>query len=318
MKLQNVVAASFVATLATAPGALTFNPGYGGSAFYTHTNSDSVISYDWGSDGKLYYMTSAGFPDVAVWQRDGASINSIYSNSNNFVGASVVALNSSIYFNDSDTSNNQFIRRYDIGAGTVATSALTNFALGTDGTNLLSTGSAAGGGTDILSYANGDLLTASINLGTVNGFSGPIAFDSSGNLFYAPGFGDASIYRWSAAEVSTALAGGQQLTATGNLWYDYSSDFAGAGATSLLVNDVGEVYLTITDFVNPSNFVRFDSDALGFDVVASSTGRLGEIRIREGELFVSDGNQIFNVVPEPSAMLLSLISVGAVLLRRRR
>lgn len=321
----SIALACFPALLALATAvqaALTFSPSYGGSTHHSHLNGDAVIGFDWGSDGNMYYATATpGYTSGGVYRKDGASSTEIVgANSGLFAGAGVVAIGASVYYNDSDYSNNQFIRRYDIGSGTVTPTAAINYALGTDGTNLFTTGSADWVTTDILLYPSGNLAAAPIAVGAIAaGSSGPVALDAAGNLFYAPGYGDPSIYRWTAAEVATAISGGTKLAAAGHLFADYSAAFPSvSGASSLAVDAAGSLYVTLTDFTAPSSLVRFDADGAANEVVATTSDRLGGLNLHAGQLYVAAGNEVFNVIPEPASLLLSLPAILALAIRRRR
>ena len=57
-------------------------------------------------------MTTAGFPDIAVWKTNGGAPVNIYANASRFSGASVVSIGDFIYFNDSDFSNTQYVHSY--------------------------------------------------------------------------------------------------------------------------------------------------------------------------------------------------------------
>lgn len=325
MSTQTCLAAAFAATLATAPAALTFAPGYGGSAYFTNSGSDAVISYDWGADGHLYYLSSAGYPDTKVQRWDGSVSTSIYADSGTFAGASVVAIGDWVYFNDSTTSNVQNLWKFGPLSGTSSAtlaSTTANYGLYGHAGELFLSG-AVGFGTAHVYHsaldASGDLLSnPASDLGEAFGSPGPLAFDAAGNLFYAPGYGDLSVYQWSAAEVANAIAGTIALPTTGVEWFDYAAAFPTVGgATSMLVDDAGTLWLTLSDFTAPSSLVRVAADGSSYEVVATSTDRLGELRQHAGQLYVSNGNQVIAVVPEPSTALLSLLA-GLPFMRRRR
>ncbi|MEY3897591.1 MAG: hypothetical protein RLZZ214_3112 [Verrucomicrobiota bacterium] len=314
--------AAIAAVLAFCPAAhaaVTFSSGYSGITAYTHSDSDDIFSYDWGSDGKIYLGTvTSSSKSGGVYSYDGSSISTIQAASNVYAGTSVVAIGSSVYFNDAATSPNIF--RYDITSSTTTSLSTTNYSLATDGINLLTTGSADYTTTHINYYSGGG-FAGMIDLGGIDGYSGPAAFDMAGNLFYAPGYGDLSIYRWSAIEVAAAVLGGGSpaLSAIGHQWLDYSSSFATAGgAGSLLVDADGNVIVTVTDFLNPSSLVKFSADGGGsFQTLLTSTDRLGELRLKDGNLYLSETNKIITIVPEPSTLLVALSGLG-LLLRRRR
>jgi hypothetical protein len=310
--------------------------GYAVDPYYTHTTTDSIISFDWDANAELYYMTSAGFPDVAVWKTNGGAPVSIYANPNNFAGGDVVDIGNFIYFNDSDFSNNQFIHDYGpldplSGPPSVSTLSTTpNSGLFSHGGNLFISG-ADTNGTNHLFYshlaANGSLVDdPAISLGTTPGASGPMAFDAGGNLYYAPGFGNSSIYKWSASELANAMANPtlDPLSTTGHLWLDYSALFPTvSGATSMLLDPAGNLLVTLTDFSNPSDLADFgtnpDGSYDGFAMtILTDGGRLGELRDLNGNTYLAADNEIVQIVPEPGSLLLAGVGLSILLLKRMR
>jgi hypothetical protein len=318
--MKQKIAIAFLCALAPiASAALSFTPSYSGSVFHTHSNADAVIGFAWASDHNLYYATSTdSYTSGGLHRKDGAaSTELIAPNGSLFSGSGVVAIGSSIYYNDSDFTR-QYIRNYDVVSDTVTPTTVTNYALGTDGTNLFTTGSANYVTTDILYYTNGNLATP-FQLGSIAGSSGPAVIDAVGNLFYAPGYGDLSIYRWSAGEVAAALLGGPELDASGHLFVDYEASFPTvSGASSMVVDAAGNLLVTLTDFANPSGLVKFDPTGTSNEVAATTTDRLGGLSIHNGQLYVASGNQIFAVIPEPSSLALSLFALVPLALLRRR
>lgn len=321
INLVALVASLFTVSSATA--ALSFASGYGASDYHTHGGSDAIYSYDWGSDGNLYYGTATPSSTAGgIYRYNGVSTTTVKAASGDFAGASVVGIGSSIFFNDSTPSNAQRIHQYDIKAGSTTSVTVTNYALGSDGSHLLGTGSADFAVTRLTYFASG-VSGATIDLGGIDGASGPVAADASGNLFYAPGFGDLGIYRWTAAEVAAAISGDgiPALSASGHLWLDYSSSFGTvSGASSLLLDAGGNVLITLTDFSAPSSLVKFAADGSGsYETILTSDERLGELRQHEGNLYLSNGNRIVAIIPEPSVMIISLLgAVPGLMLRRRR
>lgn len=304
--------------------------GFGVSVFYTHSSADGIISYDWDAAQNLYYMTAAGFPDVTVWKSSGGAPTGIYANPNRFSGASVVAIGDYVYFNDSDFSNAQYIHSYGpVSGAAVATQISTtrNSGLYGHGGDLFIAG-APGFGTNRIYHSdlagNGTLVSnPATDLGVTSGSSGPLEFDVAGDLYYAPGYGDLGIYKWSALEVASAIANpiANPLNTPGHLWLNYSALYPTAsGATSMLFDADGDLLVTLSNFVDPSALVEFGVGAGGvYDSTAleilTDTGRLGELRELNGGVFVSSDNKIFQVVPEPGAALL--LAGCAVLLARR-
>ncbi|RYD21636.1 MAG: hypothetical protein EOP88_10690 [Verrucomicrobiaceae bacterium] len=311
--------ASFLG-LSSATAALSFGAGYGGTNYHTAGGGDGIISFDWGSDNALYYSTStSSFTAGGVYRHDGLSTSTIMAGSSSlFAGASVVSIGGSIYFNDSTFSNVQRVHEYTIGSGTTTTATVTNYSLGTNGTDLFISGGDFSG-TRLTWHPDG-ISGSTIDLGGVDGASGPLTFDASGNLYYAPGFGDLKIYSWSASEVAATMSGGTPLSATGNVWVDYTSAFSTAGgATSMTTDEFGNVIVTITNFTDPSALVKFSADGSGsYETIATSTDRLGEVRLHEGKIYLAEGSSIVEIIPEPSSFLLAFMACGAFVMKRRR
>lgn len=309
------------------------SPGFGLEVYYSHTTNDAIISFDRDSSSNLYYMTAAGFPDTSVWKYSGGAPAAIYTNANTFAGASVLTIGDYVYFNDSNLSGTQFIHGYGPTSGTPSVtqfSTTPNSSLHAHEGRLFIAG-APGFGINQIYYSNlapnGDLANdPAISLGVTAGSSGPLLFDGDGNLYYAPGFSDLSIYKWTAAEVDAAIANplGNPLSAAGHQWLNYAGLYGTAsGATSMLLDADGDLLVTLSNFVDPSVLVEFGVTPAGaFDgtntTILSDTGRLGELRNFDGDILVSAGNDIYKVVPEPSSLLLALAGAGLVWSRRRR
>jgi hypothetical protein len=306
------------------------------STYYTHSSADSVVSFDRDSSGKLYYLTTtaATFNNTNFWSTTGGSPTNLYSAPSNFPGASVVASGNYVYFGDGNSSS--FIRGYGPLTGTPttllfsSTSTRNYYGLYAHSGSMFITG-AVGFGTNEIFYsplgADGDLTNEpAISLGVTSGSSGPLAFDSAGSLYYAPGFGDLSIYRWSAVELAAAIANpaGSPLSVTNHKWADYSTRSTDVdGASAMDFDAGGNLVVNLTRFGAPSFLVKFGMNGTGmYDgsnvTLLTDTGRLGEVRNFDGNLFVSSDNRIVEVVPEPSAALLVLAGLGASLARRRR
>jgi len=322
-------------TTLSLPATINLAPGVSGGNFHTHSTNHDIVSFDWAA-GDLYTMTALWSMDMNVWRHTSSGPTNIYSNPNNFVGASLVTIGDFVYFNHSDFSNTQFIYSYGpISGSPTATQVSTTPNWGLYGHNgeLFITG-AVGFGTNQIFHsplnADGTLVNdPAINLGVTSGSSGPIAFDNAGNLFYAPGFGDQSIYRWTAAEVAAAIAdpSGAPLSMIDALWHDYSATHSSpSGATGMVIGPDGNLVVSLSDFMNPSILVEFQIDSTdafaGYFDILTATGRLGDVRYYNGSLFVASGNEIFEItaVPEPAAFafLAGLFGLLLSVLNHRR
>lgn len=289
---------------------------------YTHGNSDSIVSFDFGANGALYYQTAtSSFNFGGFYQyASGVATAVVPGSSALFSGASVVSIGQSIYFNNSDFNNNQFIYQYKPSVGLVQTTVATNYGLTANQGRLFISGTPASGVNHIyysgVNAVSGNLDPA-VDLGEDSGGSGPLAFDAKGNLFYAPGYGDQNIYRWSKADVDAAIANptAHPLGTAGHQFADFAAQY---GGTSMAVDANGNLLLTLTSFTSPSVLDRFGVNPDGtWDHVASTllsdTGLLGELRVEGNTVLLSSGNQIYQLVPEPSTGLwlaMGLLLVG--------
>ena len=312
------------------------DPSYSATPYFTHSNADNIVSYDWAANGSVYYQTStSGFTFGGLYRDNGGVSTQVVAGSNSvFSGASVVSIGQYVYYNNSDSSGSQNIFKYGPVGGVAAASLAStnaNYGLYQNGGRLFITGAPNFGDNQIfysnLNGSTGSLLNnPAISLGTQPGSSGPLAFDRTGNLFYAPGFGNLSIYRFSAAEVAAAIANptSNPLNAAGHVWLDYSSLYGNeSGGTSMLLDQNGALLLALTNFTDPSLLVKFGVAANGsydgnHNTLFQDASLLGDLRLHDGGLYLSSGNQIFNIVPEPSSVCLLVLAAGFVVALRWR
>jgi len=363
MKLTTIIrsailASALSASIGSASAQLSIvDPNYSTTSIYTDTDSNSIVSYDWDAAHNLYYQTAVtsdfsfnlgGFYKVTP----SGTTSTIMAGgaSNVFAGANVVSIGGNIYFNDNTFNSTTFasgynIYQYNTTDGLSLTSTATNYGISKGPGNSMYI-TAASGGSDHIYYSSSANLAsapplATLDLGAQNGNSGPLAFDAEGNLYYAPGFGNLSIFKWTSAQVAAALANpgvmADQLV-TGNagaggnaqLWLDYSSIYSPddfGGGTSLLING-DKLLLTVTEFASTSVLASFGIDSSTGTYVTNSSdtilsdasGLLGELRTNNGNLYLSDGNQIYLVsaTPEPSSLLLLALGMGALFYVRSR
>jgi hypothetical protein len=336
-------AAGFSAASADITGV---NPDYSVNPYYTSPDtSDSIISYDWDASNNLYYMNaSSGYNFDGLNEVSGGKTTNVVPASSDFSGESVVVIGNNVYYNTSDANDVQYIYKYGPVNGMATNSVASttpNFGLYGHNGQLFITGAPGGFGTNHIYNsslnADGSLATnPPTDLGVDSGSSGPLAFDASGNLYYAPGGSDLSIYKWTAAQVANALANPSteplslndpQNLDNGVQWANYGTSpaYSGvAGGTSMLI-DGNQLLLTLTDYSAPSDLVDFGIGSNGLydgdaTTILQTTDTPGELRDNDGNLFFSDDDSIFeiDVAPEPSTVALLLGGVLLLVVVRRR
>ncbi len=338
--IRAVVGLGMIFSGSAVMGQLSTASGYTSSEVYS-TGGDAIVAFSEGSDGALYYMTSTpsyGLGGLYRW--DGVSATNLYTppSSGYFAGASVVSVNETVYFNYS-TSNystsNFYIQGYNTSTEVLGSAEETsNYALAAGGSSnpdTLWVSSSDWVNTE-LSYAttdsSGALSGSPVSIGSVAGGAGPLQFDAAGNLYYASGYGSSVLYAWSAVQVADAISdpvSNALAVADAVLAYDWASDYAGYGGTSLAFDNEGDAFLTLTNFGSPSLLVEFDLDGLSvlaLNEIASSTGRLGEVVFEGSELYLSDGDSIYAITPVPEPAETGVLVLAAVAFtvgfRRRR
>lgn len=299
----------------------TFSPGI----------SDDLGSFDWAGDGKLYYAAgNFDYPtprlEIASW--DGSNTVSIHS-VNKWPGGGVIAYSSAtgdyVYFYEDDPSTfSQNLFRWAISSGhkteLISSANLSGLHVHQDTLYMTAVGS-GGFGTNAIYHspiaADGSVGPL-IFLGDVGIASGPVAFDTSGNLYLADGL-DTTVYKYTAAELAAAIA--DPLTqpladAVAHVWANYSeltlSDgvTTPAGGTGMVFNLDGDLMLSATRFGALSALVRFevtdDGANSGHFIVAEGTERFGSVRLHRGQIYFNDTTSVFWIVPEPTSVGLML------------
>ncbi len=308
---------------------------------------DSMVSFDWDASGDLYY--GIGDPNFAtrweIWRYSGGSGTMIYSDPDAFAGYRVSRIGDYIYFNDGGTLSRWTVNgfKYDpVGAGSVTplwteSDFVDLWGMNTlDGTDFI----AAGGWTSAIYYsqfdANGDLVLPLTMLGTIGESSGPVALDLDGNLYYCNGFvsaGDPVVYRWSAAEVASAITDPMlfPLDPVGHEWATVEGGFN--GATGMVCDAGGNVILTATSYVMPSELRIYSAGAkaaTGVTTIATSPGPMGTVRYVDDTIYVCDASGIYFLIPPapdpdppvpvhawPLAVILGLLAFRKVQGRNR-
>jgi len=331
-----LLALAFAATLVSLHAQPVTNSGFTATSVFSSADSNNIVSFDWDSSNNLYYLTATPSFNLGGFYAASSSTPILAGGSSTFSGASVVSIGSYVYFNDSDLSGNQNIYAYGPTGGSLGLSLVSNVAnYGLFGHNgdLYITGAPSPNFTNVISHStlqsNGTLTPGS--LATIEQDSaspGPLAFDSVGNLYYAPGDFDTSIYKWTAAQVAAALLspGTSPLTTSNaQLWLNYSSMATSqdvVGATSLLI-DNNQLLLNVSDFGSSPSYL----DSFGIDsttgtftgasnvVLSDASGTLGQLQINSGNLLISDTNQIYQIeaIPEPSTLFLFVLGVAGLI-----
>jgi len=317
-----------------AQGGVVPSSGQSASTYYVNPHAGQILaSFDRGADGQLYYSTGDAYWDLGfnVYQFNGTIANPIYSNPNAFAGSRVTAIGDNVYFNDGgDYSPRGYAYfKYSIGAGTISALNLQN-NLGSlevrNGNELW-----AAGGTPAaicatpLDVEGNPMSNPLVNLGTIGGNYGAMAFDTAGNLYYAEGYrpsGNSLIYKFSATEVQAALDDPvtTPLTPDGHEWVTVTGNFT--GCTGMAFNTEGDLLVTTTKFLVPSELRAYHIDPYGanagYSLLASGTGRLDTIRVFNETVYVSDADGIYSITPAPEPATLILFSLAGLLARRNQ
>ena len=171
---------------------------------------------------------------------------------------------------------------------------------------------------DLLPDGGGGLMLSAADtiLDTVNDYSGPIAFDAAGNLFYggSGSFAQPDLYRFSAAEVAAANGAGPTLG------LDPAHRFLVNGTNAYLAfNGAGGLWHTDYGTLNLIDLNTATSTAVG-----GTPDSIGNLDVAGPALYAAVTNSAFNhsavflIVPEPSSLLLLLVGLAALTPRRRR
>jgi hypothetical protein len=152
------------------------------------------------------------------------------------------------------------------------------------------------------SSLNGDILSLSdIGIVSTGSGTGPVTVGPDGSLFYGDGgFGDTYIWRFSAADVFAAIAGVTPLDPA------MAEEFAlicdrpdncpdARGVSSMVVNDELGLVVTGTEYHYPSWLRAFSLNPGGDTLIATSDGRMGEVRNVNGRVYFCDPDGIYKV-----------------------
>lgn len=310
-----------------------------------HGEGEIINSFDFGRKGQLYYTTGIKGPEgceigFTVYKYDGESYESIHYDEDafGFSGGRIRRYGNRMLFNDGATMVRKGFNYYSYDQkerepiitiiDSTQPGAANIWSLSTrDGTDLWAAGAASlsmGGlnrshifygsldfdddGDEDDDYgdnddSNGNLTM--IDLGFVGGGSGPLAFDSAGNLYYAQGFNnlpsfiDSNIYLFSAAEVAAAIDDpvNNPLEIADHVWATIPINSGALGASSMFFDDELGLVLTTTLGHGPSQLRRYainpDGTSDDYTVLAISTGRMSETRHHKGKIYFNDPDGIY-------------------------
>ncbi len=321
MKHTIIISAAFAVLATTAATAQSLSitaPGYTATKLFETAVGETIGGVDFSGSGEVYYLirTFGGTTKLQVrTSADGYVTSTTLHDFGSAVYGSFVTLNAGkIYYGENSAGT---IRVHDVALNSDAllSTVANNYDL-----------AIAPGGMGYLSenpgYAGN--VAATLNLGsgatsvrlTSTDFSGPVASDEQGRLYYggtAFGIGG-GIYRYSAAEVA---AGGLTLD-MGHQWVSNSN-----GNAYFAFNDGGNLWQT--DF---SGLGFFNTTTAAFTTIGSTTDSLGNLAADSAQLLASvtaygassslDKSAVFRVVPEPASAILALAGLASLIVRRRR
>ncbi|MFA5688484.1 MAG: hypothetical protein WC959_04995 [Kiritimatiellales bacterium] len=254
--------------------------------------------------------------DMNVYKND--SHSSVY-NGAAWVGASILSVGNYIYFNAS-TFTDYPLYKYDTAGGGASSEVLNyeySYAFAGYGNGIyFSAGNSSYSGTTLYycPVGIGGNLGAAVAISEeFAGASGPVAFDAAGNLYYGSGVGS-EVYKFSAADVSAAVAGTVMDDLASYLYFDAVS-YGYAGATGMDVDADGNLVVSLTSWGGDSVLVSYDGT--DSSIIASSDSRISRVVNRNGQLFFNDAEGIYQVVPEPVSVLLILCGALGVAGYRR-
>jgi hypothetical protein len=184
---------------------------------------------------------------------------------------------------------------------------------------------AFGGGFGWLSanpgFAGGKIMRLDLTSGatttvlTSTDFSGPVAFDAGGSLYYgATAFGaGGDIYKYPAADLA---AGGLSLDAP-HKWADNGGNAYFDSDGSLLLQTDFATLAGYTFSSGAAANMASTSHTFGNVALAGATA-LATVTDFGGAPSADDRSAVFAVVPEPGSILLAGMGITLLALRRRR
>ena len=294
-----------------------------------------ITDFAWGADQKMYFNTQCDIDDYWLWSmglgfysKDGSTVTQILDQVESMLyqGSGVVAVGNNIRYNP-DGGSTQWIATYDTttGATPVRGEPIPNYGLASNGSDLFFTNGVSGG-TNI-SYSQGGTGTPQLITDMIPGGSGPLAFDLTGNMYYASGDGGL-VYCWTLSQVQDSIDGATLLDGGAVVLNLSGTAYAGFGTSSMLVND-DVIYLVLNDW---STWPDITSVLFAYDMFTDSYVELlrtvgqsfGQINIDgSGNMYVSHGGTIYQfdnltVVPEPTTWALLFAGCAVLVILRKK
>lgn len=287
--------------------------------------------------GNLFYFASGNFgggPETRLFERTSASgfatAVDLFSYGSQVSGSFVKVNAGTVYFGENSTGT---IRSISAGGGaaTLLGTVTGNYDAAFRGSDLFLSANPASNDNKVYRFLPGGQLDTVLDTG--GDFSGPITFDSAGNLLYgATNFASVNggIYSFSAAQVSAALDANPSAH-DGSFNLSSGTQLFANGSNQYLAAENGTKFFQGNSPFGSAAFVKeldaAQPGAPGRSVGQTGTGEFfGGMASANGALYVavtSDFSQgpsaVFKVVPEPGSMAL-LAGAGALLicaLRRR-
>ena len=288
------------------------------------------------STGDLYYLASGNFgngPDTQLFQSTASSnyanTQELFSYGSEVFGSFVKVNGSTVYFGENSIGT---IRSISASGGTASLlgTVAGNYDAAFSGSNLFVSANVSGTDNKVYRLLSGGQLDTVLDTG--GDYSGPILFDSHGNLIYgATNFGSVSggVYSFTSAQVTNALDSNPST----------QDKSFGINSGTRLFNNGNNEYLALTGsnklftanspFGSPAIVDQLsltNTNATPLIVGLSGTGEFFSGLAANGNaLFVtvtSDFAQgpsaVYEVVPEPALPMLIGVGALAVLFSARR
>lgn len=333
---KSIILVLALCQLASWASAQSFNPapGFTATELFNLGAGKTISALDANAAGDLFYLVGGDFgadSNTRLFRRTAAAgyadETELHSFASPVFGSFVRESGGIVYFGESSTGSISRISSVGGSAEMVATVA-GNYDLKLfGGSAYLSADPTFSGNNKVYAL---DLFSGALDtiLDTPD-FSGPIAFDSAGNLLYgATSFGGVpgGIYSFTAAQVAGARDADPSASDTALTIGDGALLFDNGSNQYLALLAPDGLFAASSPFGQPSPIIRHDLlTSSEMPVGATGAGEFfGGFAVGNGTVFaavsvdfLSGPSAVFAIVPEPSGIVL--LGAGAlVFLRRRR